>query len=151
MRRVVFYWKGTAERDTSDMWSWWNGKDGNGCLFAKCAYGCRCSVDVPSSLSKVGFIVRTSFSDPGGSSWGTAVKDWGDDRFALLTDEITEIYLVSGDGLQYSSTEGGKTLTPIRNFVLAGMEDFSTVRYNISPESSLIGLDSVKIKDSSGN
>lgn len=151
MRRVVFYWKGTAGMDTSDMWIWWDGKDGNGYLFEECPYGFMCSVDVPSSLSKVGFIVRTSCSDPGGSSWGTAVKDWGDDRFALLTDEITQIYLISGDGLQYSSSDGGKTLTPIRNFILAGMEDFSTVRYNISPESSLIGLDSVRIKDSSGN
>ena len=151
MRRVVFYWKGMAEMDTSDMWIWWDGKDGNGYLFEECAYGFMCSVDVPSSLSKVGFLVRTSCSDPGGSSWGTAVKDWGDDRFAILTGDITEIYLISGDGLQYSSSDGGKTLTPIRNFVLAGMEDFSTVRYNISPESSLIGLDGVRIKDSSGN
>ena len=40
MRRVVFYWKGTADRDTSDMWIWWDGKDGNGYFLAHPVFCC---------------------------------------------------------------------------------------------------------------
>ena len=27
---LTFYWKGTADLETSDVWIWWEGKDGSG-------------------------------------------------------------------------------------------------------------------------
>lgn len=72
--RVVFYWQGSADISSSDMWIWWSGKDGEGYLFEECPYGFRCSVDVPSDTAKIGFIVRTSCSDPGGSSWEVLLR-----------------------------------------------------------------------------
>lgn len=149
--RVVFYWKGAADLATSDIWIWWDGKDGEGYLFEQSDYGFKCAVDVPSEIGKVGFIVRTSCSEPGGSSWGTATKDWSEDRFAFVEGKITEIYLKTGDGLQYSSPDGGKTLNPIKVFVMASMDDFDTVSYSVSPAATFTSTEAFKIKDSNGN
>ena len=148
--RVVFYWKGSADLATSDVWIWWDGKDGAGYLFEECSYGFKCAVDVPEEIGKVGFIVRTSCSEPGGTSWGTATKDFSDDRFAFVEGKITEIYLKTGDGLQYSSPDGGVTLNPIKVFVLASMDDFDTISYSVSPAATFTSTDAFKLKDSNG-
>ena len=148
--RVEFYWKGNADIATSDVWIWWDGKDGSGYLFEACDYGFKCAVDVPEEIGKVGFIVRTSCSEPGGSSWGTATKDFSDDRFAFVEGKITQIYLKTGDGLQYSSQDGGVTLNPIKVFVIASMDDFDTVSYSVSPAVTFESKDAFKIKDANG-
>ncbi len=66
-------------------------------------------VNVPEDVDEVGFIVRRNCSDPGGSSWGDAVKDYEDDRFVQMSEEDTVIYLQPGDGMQYRSSDGGVT------------------------------------------
>lgn len=149
--RIVFYWQGTADISSSDMWIWWSGRDGSGYLFKECPYGFMCSVDVPSDTAKIGFIVRTSCSDPGGSSWGSAVKDWADDRFAYVTGKITEIYLRTGDGLEYTSPDGGETLEPVRIFLLASMDDWNRVSWSVSPSVDITDVNSFKIKDINGD
>ncbi len=148
--RVEFYWQGKADLVTSDMWIWWDGKDGSGYLFEECDYGFKCAVDVPEEIGKVGFIVRTSCTEPGGSSWGTATKDFSDDRFAFVEGKVTKIYLKTGDGLQYSSEDGGVTLNPIKVFVIASMDDFNKVSYSVSPALEAAGKEVFKIKDSNG-
>ncbi len=148
--RVEFYWKGTADLATSDVWIWWDGKDGSGYLFEACDYGFKCAVEVPEEIGKVGFIVRTSCSEPGGSSWGTATKDFSDDRFAFVEGKVTQIYLKTGDGLQYASPDGGETLEPIKVFVLASMDDFNVVSYSVSPAAEFAGKEAFKVKDSEG-
>lgn len=149
--RVVFYWQGEADISSSDMWIWWSGKDGSGYLFQECPYGFMCSVDVPSDVAKIGFIVRTSCTYPGASSWGSAVKDCADDRFAYVTGKTTEIYLRSGDALQYTSSDGGRTLTPVRIFLLASMDDWDRVSWSVSPSVDLTDVNSFKIKDINGD
>ena len=131
--RLVFYWKGNADPATTDIWAWWSGKDGSGYAVKECDYGLKCTIDVPEGIDEVGFIVRTDCSDPCQNYWGNANKDWAEDRSAVITGKTTEIYLVTGDGGQYRSADGGKTLEPIRFFNLAGITDMNRIRFFIAP------------------
>ena len=128
MNRVVFYWNCPDGYENCDMWIWLEGKDGHGYLFEECEYGVRLSIDVPEGTEKVGFIVRRDCSDPGGASWGSAVKDYESDRFAALEGRLTEVYLKSGDPAQYLSKDGGKTLDMAKKFTLAAMVDANEIK-----------------------
>ena len=91
VRRLTLYWTDEGvDYETCDVWIWFPGKDGSGHLFEPCEYGGKTSVDVPEDVSEVGFIVRRDCSEPGGSSWGNATKDYDGDRFAVLTGSLTE-------------------------------------------------------------
>ena len=97
--QLTIYW--TAEHinfDTSDMWIWYEGKDGRGYPMYPCAYGAKCMINVPEGEKTVGFIVRVNCSEPCGTAWGSATKDYDGDRFAEITGKETAIYLKSGDG-----------------------------------------------------
>ena len=140
-RTLILYWSDSAANyDTCDVWSWCPGKDGRGYLFEPCDYGVRCVIEVPADVTEVGFIVRRDCSEPGGTSWGSATKDYEDDRFATLTGATTEIFLKAGDGMQYTSSDGGKTLDAIRLFSLAGIVAPDQIRYFISPAVRLESL-----------
>ena len=130
---LTFYWKGTADLETSDVWIWWEGKDGSGYPLVPCEYGGKCTVNVPDYIKEVGFIVRTDCSDPCQNFWGSANKDWAEDRSAVITGENTEIYLITGNGAQYKSDDGGKTLQQIRFFNLAGIISTNQIRFFIAP------------------
>lgn len=137
-RQLTLYWKHPAtDYSRCDVWMWFPGKDGSGQLFHPCDYGVKCVVNVPEEIKEVGFIVRRDCSNPGGSTWGEATKDFGDDRFAILTGDTTEIYLQPGDGMQYTSPDGGATLVPIRLFTMAGILSPREIRYNITPAARL--------------
>ena len=133
MNQLTLYWHSDgADYSKCDVWIWFPGKDGSGQPFHPCAYGAKCMVNVPADVSEVGFIVRTNCSDPGSTSWGEANKDYEEDRFVVM-DGDTEIYLQSGDGMQYLSTDGGMTLNAIRDFTLAGIVSAREIRYFITP------------------
>ena len=146
---LTFYWKGTADLETSDVWIWWDGKDGSGYALVPCDYGGMCSVNVPDYISEVGFIVRTDCSDPCQNFWGSATKDWAEDRTATITGPETEIYLKTGDPSQYRSDDGGKTLTQIRFFNLAGIISVNQIRIFIAPGADGLadGSTRVTVKD----
>ena len=146
-RRLTLYWRDDgADYDKCDVWVWFPGKDGGGHLFEPCDYGVKCVIDVPEGVSEVGFIVRKNCSDPGGKSWGEAAKDFDGDRFAVMTSRQTDIYLQPGDGMQYTSPDGGKTLEPIRIFQLAGIISPTQIRYFISPAARVERLDQVHVR-----
>ena len=146
-RRLTLYWTDPdADYSTCDIWIWFPGKDGSGHLLEPCEYGACCTVEVPEDVTEVGFIVRKNCSDPGGSSWGNATKDVEDDRFAVLTGTVTEIYLQPGDGMQYTSTDGGKTLDAIRVFKLAGIISPTQIKYFINPSVRLESMDEVHVR-----
>ena len=110
------------------------------------SYGAKVIVNVPEGIEEVGFIVRRDCSDPGGTSWGEATKDaTSEDRFAVIEGEETFIYLKSGDAAQYTSQDGGKTLTMIKKFTLAGMTDFHKIQYNITPKTAITSYKQVKV------
>ena len=143
--QVIFYWNGSNNYENCDVWAWWDGKDGKGYRFHECAYGGKAVIQVPEGISQVGFIVRKDCSDPGGSSWGSAAKDYEQDRFAVMEGRQTEIYLKPGNGSQYQSNDGGKTLNMIQNFTLAGITDSNEIQYKISPKATISSLDQVKV------
>ena len=147
MNRVTFYWtKEGVDYSTCDMWIWLPNADGRGYLFHECAYGGKVVINVPEDVETVGFIVRTGCSQPGGTSWGSATKDYEADRFAAVTGRDTVIYLKSGDGDQYTSRDGGITLENIRNFSMAAIVSAREIRYFISPAVKLTSLGQVKVK-----
>ena len=143
--QVTFYWKHSDGIENCDMWIWWEGRDGSGNIFYPCEYGGKVVVNIPENISQIGFIVRRNCSDPGGSSWGNATKDYESDRFATITGKETVIYLKSGEADQYISNDGGKTLEKIRDFSMAGMADFQTIQYFVSPATTLNSLEQVKV------
>ena len=142
---LTFYWKGTADLETSDVWIWWDGKDGSGYPLVPCEYGGMCSVNVPDYIEEVGFIVRTECSDPCQNFWGSATKDWAEDRTATITGSETDIYLKTGDPSQYKSEDGGKTLTQIRFFNLAGIISTNQIRIFIAPGADGLADGSTKV------
>ena len=146
--QLTFYWSHPGVIENCDIWCWWDGKEGSGYEMHPCAYGAKVVINVPVGIDQVGFIVRTDCSDPGGSSWGQATKDATDeDRFAIIDSEETYIYLKSGDPAQYTSNDGGITLTMIKKFTLAGMIDFHRIQYNVSPKTTISSYSQVKVYD----
>ena len=145
-RQLTLYWNHpSADYASCDVWMWYSGKDGSGYPFYPCAYGVKCMINVPEDVDEVGFIVRRDCSEPGGSSWGSATKDYEDDRFAILTGDDTVIYLKPGDAAQYTSADGGATLSQIRLFTLAGILSPTEIRYYISPAETLSSPEQVQV------
>ncbi len=143
---LVIYWtRGNGVFEGCDMWYWYDGKDGSGHLYEECDYGVRAIMYIPVGVEKVGFIARTDCSEPGGTSWGTATKDFSEDRYAILTGEITEIYLKEKDGAQYASKDGGKTLEMIKLLTSVSITSFTTLKYNLTPATTITSLDEVKV------
>ena len=144
--QITFYWSHPGVIENCDIWAWWDGKEGSGYIMHPCDYGAKVVINVPVGIEQIGFIVRTGCSEPGGSSWGEATKDGtSEDRFAVIEGEETFIYLKSGDPAQYTSQDGGKTLTMIKKFTLAGMTDFHKIQYNVTPKTAITSYKQVKV------
>ncbi len=144
--QITFYWSHPGVIENCDIWAWWDGKEGSGYIMHPCDYGAKVVLNVPEGIEQIGFIVRTGCSEPGGSSWGEATKDGtSEDRFAVIEGAETFIYLKSGDAAQYSSQDGGKTLTMIKKFTLAGMTDFHKIQYNVTPKTAITKYSQVKV------
>ena len=144
--QVVFYWnnpEGTYEN--CDMWIWQPNKDGKGHLFTECEYGGKVIINVPEGVEEIGFIVRRDCSEPGGSSWGSATKDYESDRFAKIEGKETVIYLQSGDPAQYKSNDGGKTLLQTKKINMVTMSDERAITYKITPKTTVTDVKQVKV------
>ena len=144
-RRLTLYWNGDGPYENCDVWAWWDGKEGEGYLFHACEYGAKALINVPQEIDTVGFIVRKDCSDPGGNSWGNAVKDFDSDRFAELEGEDTKIYLKSGEEDQYFSDDGGKTLNMRKKLTLVGIVDQNRLQYRITPKTNLTDIGMIKV------
>jgi len=143
--QLTFYWNYPGGYENCDMWIWWGDKAGQGYLFHECDYGAKVVVNVPEGIGEVGFIVRRDCSEPGGSSWGSATKDYEADRFAAIEGKETFIYLKSGDAAQYQSNDGGKTLLMSKKFNLAAMADSHKLEYRVSPKTVISDLSQIKV------
>lgn len=145
--QLTIYW--TAEHinfDTSDMWIWYEGKDGRGYPMYPCAYGAKCMINVPEGEKTVGFIVRVNCSEPCGTAWGSATKDYDGDRFAEITGKETAIYLKSGDGAIYYSEDGGVNLYQKKSFTYAGIVAENQIKYRIEPATNLNDLSMIRVR-----
>lgn len=145
--QVTFYWTYSGTYENCDMWIWWGDIAGKGYLFHECKYGAKVIVNVPEGVEEVGFIVRRDCSDPGGSSWGSATKDYEQDRFAVVEGKQTVIYLKPGDPAQYFSNDGGSTLAMEKKISLAGIVSENTIQYRITPKATISALDQLKVFD----
>ena len=143
--QVTFYWTYDGTYENCDMWIWEPNKDGKGHIFHECAYGGKVIVNVPEGVEQIGFIVRKDCSDPGGTSWGSATKDYESDRFAIIEGKETVIYLQSGDPAQYKSSDGGKTLKQTRKFNMASLADVRKIEYKIAPKTTITDIGQVKL------
>ncbi|MBQ8768596.1 MAG: type I pullulanase [Oscillospiraceae bacterium] len=143
--QVTFYWTYPGTYENCDIWIWWGDVAGKGYLFHECEYGAKVVVNVPEGVEEVGFIVRRDCSDPGGSSWGNATKDYEQDRFAAVEGRETFVYLKSGDANQYISNDGGKTLDMAKKISLAGIVGENKIQYRITPKASLSNLSDIKV------
>ena len=147
-RQLTFYWHDDeADYDTCDMWIWYPNADGHGYLFHPCTYGVKVMLNVPEDVAQVGFIVRRKCSDPGGASWGEATKDYEADRYAEITGDTTEVYLLPGDENQYKSDDGGVTLYQEKKMTMAGIIDLDQIQYYLNPAVRIESLDQVKVTD----
>ena len=145
--QITFYWVSPKGIENCDIWFWWGDTAGKGYVMQPWGLGGKVVINVPEDVSEVGFIVRTSCSDPGGTSWGSATKDGTDsDRFATIEGKETFVYLKSGDPNQYISNDGGRTLIMAKKFTLAEITDFRKIRYNLTPATT-ISLSQVKVYD----
>jgi len=143
--QVTFYWTYDGTYENCDMWIWEPEKAGKGHLFTECAYGGKVIVNVPEGVEQIGFIVRRDCSEPGGSSWGSATKDYEADRFAVIEGKETVIYLQSGDAAQYKSRDGGKTLEQTRKINMAGIVGARQIEYKIAPKATFTDIGQVKL------
>lgn len=143
--QLTFYWNHNGSYENCDIWIWWGDKAGQGYVFHECEYGAKVVVNVPEGIEQVGFIVRKDCSEPGGSSWGNATKDYDQDRFAIIEGKETVIYLKSGDSSQYISQDGGKTLEMIKKLALAALVDEKKIAYRITPKEIISSPDQVKV------
>ncbi len=143
--RLTLYWDAPEGIENCDIWIWYGDKAGQGYLFEECDYGGMVTVDVPEDIDEVGFIVRRDCSAPGGSDWGSAAKDFEGDRFAIIEGRETEIYLLSGDGGQYKSKDGGKTLTMTTKFEFASIADANIIEYRVSPKTTISDIAQIKV------
>jgi pullulanase len=143
--QLTIYFNHNDTYENCDVWIWWGDVAGKGYILHECAYGAKAVVNVPEGIEEVGFIVRKHCSEPGGSSWGNATKDFEADRFAVLDGRETVIYLKTGVEDQFKSNDGGKTLEMIRKFSLASMVDATTLAYRVTPKIKLADLSKVKV------
>ena len=143
--QITFYWQTSNGIENCDIWCWWGDTAGKGYVMQPWGLGGKVVINIPEGVSEVGFIVRTSCSEPGGTSWGSATKDGTDtDRFATIEGEETFVYLKSGDPNQYISNDGGRTLTMAKKFTLAEIKDFRKIKYNLTPKET-VKLEDVKV------
>ena len=89
--QLTFYWSYSGSYENCDMWIWFPNQDGKGYVFHECEYGGKVVVNVPEGIEEVGFIVRRDCSDPGGTAWGSATKDYDQDRFAKIEGRETVV------------------------------------------------------------
>ncbi|MBQ8733156.1 MAG: hypothetical protein IJY76_01495, partial [Anaerotignum sp.] len=143
--QITFYWSYPGTYENCDMWIWIADQAGKGYPFHECEYGAKVIVNVPEDVEEVGFIVRRDCSDPGGTSWGSATKDYEQDRFAKIEGKETVVYLKTGDPTQYYSTDGGKTLETSKKFTIATMADEYKLQYRVTPAVVISDVSQVKV------
>ena len=143
--QVTLYWTYEGSYENCDIWIWYGDVAGKGYRFHECEYGGKVVVNVPEDVAELGFIVRRDCSDPGGSDWGSATKDYEADRFVKIEGRETVVYLQSEDAAQYKSRDGGKTLEQTRKFTMAGLADEKKIEYRIAPKTTITDAAQVKL------
>ena len=149
-KQLTIYYNRPAGYENCDIWLWYGEVVGRGYELHTCEYGAKVVVNVPESITSVGFIIRTDCSDPGGTEWGSANKDGSDtDRSVSLRERETVIYTKTGDPKSYISDDGGKTLKEMKFIEFANLIDLTHIKVTLSTRMKATASD-VKLTDASG-
>lgn len=143
--QLTIYFNHNESYESCDIWMWWGDTAGKGYPLHECAYGAKAVVNVPEGIEQVGFIVRKNCSNPGGSEWGSAVKDVDTDRYVTLEGRETVIYLKGGVEDQFKSNDGGKTLEMIKKISLASMKNEKALSYKIAPAATFTDISQIRV------
>ncbi len=132
--QLTIYYNNPNGYDNADVWVWWDGSPAGmgGQLLHECEYGAKMVINFPSNITQVGFIIRLG-GEPGSPNWDGFSKDGTDkDRYITITERETSIYTKAGDGNNYISDDGGKTLKRVKYVMLADMVDKNTIKVSLS-------------------
>ena len=142
--QLVIYWDRKDGLDTAAFWIWPEGGNGQGYPVEADAYGCKTVVNLPESVKRAGFIACYGCSSTSGSTWIGGTKDVDADRYVDMNARRVTIYLKSGDENIYFSSNGGAE-DMAKNFKMAAMTGFTTIKYNVSPAVKITSLDQIKV------
>ena len=144
--QLTFYWLADdVDLSKCDMWIWYPNAEERGYVFHKTSHGGKVMLNVPLDVTEVGFVVRKNCSDPGGTSWGEATRDYEIDRYATIKGSSTVVWLKPNDGNQYFSNDGGKTLIPAKKLTLATIEDMNQIGYYLTTPARFDSVDQIKV------
>ncbi len=142
--QLVIYWDRKDGLDTAAFWIWPEGGNGQGYPVEADEYGCKTVVNLPESVKRAGFIACYGCTSTSGSTWIGGTKDVDADRFIDMNARRVTIYLKSGDENIYFSSNGGSE-DVAKNFKMAAMTGFTTIRYTVSPAVRITSLDQIKV------
>lgn len=142
--QLTFFYAGGADTDECRIYAKWDGRELREYRMYPCEYGGKVVINVPEDIDSVSFYIRINCSntDPEGTDDGI-----GYERTAEIIGEETFIYLKENDSLQYSSTDGGKTLTVINKFTFACIIDVNKIAYCIFPKASISSSSAISVSD----
>ena len=145
-KQLRIFWR-EAEHDYSDndIWLWFPNAAGQLYAFAECTYGGVVVVNVPKEIVEVGFIVRANATIHEGTTWTDATKVYDGDRYVILTDDVTEIYLTGTNPYQFTSTDGGTTLQLIREVNKMSIKTLNSIAYSVIPATTIKNIKDVEV------
>ena len=144
--QLTFYWLAEGvDLSKCDMWIWYANAEERGYVFHQTSRGGKVMLNIPLDVTEVGFVVRRDCSDPGGTSWGEATRDYEADRYVTIKGDKTVVWLKPNDGAQYFSDDGGKTLIQAKQLSLATIEDMNQIGYYLTTPAIVSSLDQVKV------
>lgn len=147
-KQLIVYWREKGHNyDDNDLWLWEvGGAVGRAFEFHPCSYGAKVVFNVPNTVSSVGFIIRISTVhtdvDP---IWNATGKIVDADRFILLTGDVTEVYLTGANQYKFTSTDGGKTLTMIKEITKMSISSLKEITYGIVPSAKFDDVSKIKV------
>jgi len=147
-KQLIVYWR---EKDhnyaDNDLWFWHAEAEGRAYELHECSYGAKAIINVSSNVTSVGFIIRIATNHTEAApNWTATGKIYDADRTIVLTGDVTEIYLTGANAYQFSSSDGGKTLTMIKVISKMSIKSFTEIEYGIVPSLKIESLDKVTVK-----
>lgn len=144
-RQLVIYWRESVHSySDNDIWMWYGDVAGRAYELHECSYGAVTAINVPSSTQEVGFIVRNGALTHT-SDWGSAGKVYEANRFVKLIGDVTVIYLTGANPYQFTSSDGGKTLSMLTQIEKITISDLNEISYIVTPAVKLSHKGDIKV------
>ena len=144
--QLTIYWNYDGDVSTASFWIWPDQGDGRSYEVYSCDFGVKCIVNIPKSVTRVGFIAifDCASSSVGGTSWPGGTKDYDGDRYVDMNGDVT-IYLKRGDEMIYYSKDAASAAQAVISF--AGMTSLNTIKYSLPEATRITSLDQIKVME----